>query len=200
MKAIKQHFPVVLVIMLYKVALPFESVDQILKCDHLNENYWAVLSWGAVYCEFMMCTIVPTFECSWNLWKLLSSMFFWCIKDGSHFKKLVPLHWEVKYGVSMDKPISTMHQSQAQLFFVWFLVEYEGYSAGPSSLEQYVFHSLAIRTVMPLRKICATVSPFRGRVNLNIVHTSSAFESTEKKKRNLNNTVSNAWLVCNRPF
>ena len=39
MKATKQCFPVVLIIMLYKVALSFESVDEILKCGHLNESY-----------------------------------------------------------------------------------------------------------------------------------------------------------------
>ena len=27
----------------------FESVDEILKCDHSNESYWAVLSCGTVY-------------------------------------------------------------------------------------------------------------------------------------------------------
>ena len=32
-------FPVVLFIMLYKVVLTFESVDEILKCDHSNESY-----------------------------------------------------------------------------------------------------------------------------------------------------------------
>ena len=44
MKATEQYFPVVLFIMLYKVVLTFESVDEILKCDHSNESYWAVLS------------------------------------------------------------------------------------------------------------------------------------------------------------
>ena len=34
MKATEQYFPVVLFIMLYKVVLTFESVDEILKCDH----------------------------------------------------------------------------------------------------------------------------------------------------------------------
>ena len=34
---------------LYKVVLTFESVDEILKCDHSNESYWAVLSCGTVY-------------------------------------------------------------------------------------------------------------------------------------------------------
>ena len=30
---------VLLLIMLYKVVLTFESVDEILKCDHSNESY-----------------------------------------------------------------------------------------------------------------------------------------------------------------
>ena len=49
MKATEQYFPVVLFIMLYKVVLSFESVDEILKCDHLNESNCAVLSFSAVY-------------------------------------------------------------------------------------------------------------------------------------------------------
>jgi len=39
MKAIEQYFPVVLFIMLYKVVLTFEPVDETLKCDHSNESY-----------------------------------------------------------------------------------------------------------------------------------------------------------------
>ena len=39
MKAFKQYFLVVLFIMLYKVVLTFESVDEILKCDHSNKSY-----------------------------------------------------------------------------------------------------------------------------------------------------------------
>ena len=38
LKATQQYFPVVLFIMLYKVVLTFESVDEILKCDHLDET------------------------------------------------------------------------------------------------------------------------------------------------------------------
>ena len=34
MKATEQFFLVVLFIMLYKVVLPFDFVDEILKCDH----------------------------------------------------------------------------------------------------------------------------------------------------------------------
>ena len=49
MKASEQYFPVVLFIMLYKVVLTFESMDEILKCDHSNKRFWTVLSCGAVY-------------------------------------------------------------------------------------------------------------------------------------------------------
>ena len=48
MKATEQYFVVVLFIMLYKVVLTLESVDGILKCDHSNESYCAVLSCAAV--------------------------------------------------------------------------------------------------------------------------------------------------------
>ena len=39
MKTIKQHFSVVLFVMLYKlfVAFEFETVDEIAECDHSNE-------------------------------------------------------------------------------------------------------------------------------------------------------------------
>ena len=36
MKATEQYLPVVLFIMLYTVAQTFESVGEILKCDHLS--------------------------------------------------------------------------------------------------------------------------------------------------------------------
>ena len=39
MKATEQYFPVALIIVLYKVVLTFESVDEILKCDHSNESF-----------------------------------------------------------------------------------------------------------------------------------------------------------------
>ena len=39
MKATEKYFPVVLFIALHKVVLAFESVNEILKCDHLNESY-----------------------------------------------------------------------------------------------------------------------------------------------------------------
>ena len=38
-EAIEQYFHVVLFITLHKVVLTFESVDEILKCNHSNESY-----------------------------------------------------------------------------------------------------------------------------------------------------------------
>ena len=52
-KATEQYFPVVLFIMLYKVVLTFESVDEILKCDHSNESYLVVISCSTVYHAFL---------------------------------------------------------------------------------------------------------------------------------------------------
>ena len=39
MTATEQYFTMVLFIMLYKVVLTFESVNEIQKCDHSNESY-----------------------------------------------------------------------------------------------------------------------------------------------------------------
>ena len=47
-KATEHFFLVALLIMLYKVVLTFESVDEILWCDHSNKSYWAVPSCGIV--------------------------------------------------------------------------------------------------------------------------------------------------------
>ena len=63
MKATEQYTLVVLFIKLYKVVLTFESVDEILKCDHSKESYWAVLSGGAAFYAVQG----GTFESGWNL-------------------------------------------------------------------------------------------------------------------------------------
>ena len=39
MKAIEQYFPVVLSYYVLQGGSNFESVDEILKCDHSNESY-----------------------------------------------------------------------------------------------------------------------------------------------------------------
>jgi len=48
MKAIVQSFAMHF-IMLYKVILAFEYLEEILKCGHSNESYWALLFCWAVY-------------------------------------------------------------------------------------------------------------------------------------------------------
>ena len=47
--ATEQFFPVVLFIMLYKVFLTIESVDEILKWGYSSKSYRAVLSYGVEY-------------------------------------------------------------------------------------------------------------------------------------------------------
>ena len=50
----------VLFIMLYKVVLTFESVDEILQCDHSNES---LLSSTFLWCCLLCCSEVDlTFE------------------------------------------------------------------------------------------------------------------------------------------
>ena len=56
MKATEQYFPVVLSIMLYKVVLTFESVDENLQCHHSNESYGAVLSFGFIHFSYFVFT------------------------------------------------------------------------------------------------------------------------------------------------
>ena len=81
MKATEQYFPVVLFIVLYKVVLTFESVDEILICDHSNESYWAVLLCDTV--NYAVQGSSNFWVCGWNpkvwpfKWKLLSSTFMW---------------------------------------------------------------------------------------------------------------------------
>ena len=55
MKAIEQYFIVVLFVMLCKVVLTFEFVDEILKCDHSYEGYWVALFKVTTYCFPIFC-------------------------------------------------------------------------------------------------------------------------------------------------
>ena len=63
-KATEQFFPVVLCIMLYKVVLTFECVEEI----HSNESHWAVLSCDAV--SYTVLGGSNFWVCVWNpnLW------------------------------------------------------------------------------------------------------------------------------------
>ena len=50
MKDTEQYFPVVLITMLYKVVLTFESVGEIRKCDFSDESYATKHYFVVVYC------------------------------------------------------------------------------------------------------------------------------------------------------
>ena len=49
MKTTENYFPVILFVILNKVVLTVISTDEILKCDHSNESYYAVPSCDTVY-------------------------------------------------------------------------------------------------------------------------------------------------------
>ena len=49
MEATEQYLFVVLFIMLYKVVLTFELMDEIINYNHSNKSHWAVLFCGTVY-------------------------------------------------------------------------------------------------------------------------------------------------------
>ena len=53
-EATKQYFPVVLFIMMHKVVLTFESVDEILQCDHSNGCFFVL--WKALLGSY--CVVV----------------------------------------------------------------------------------------------------------------------------------------------
>jgi len=82
-KATEQYYPVVPFSILYNVVLPFESVDEIVKCDHLNETYWAVLScvivYYAVQCgsTFWVCEWNPkVYPLKWKYWAVVFIMLY----------------------------------------------------------------------------------------------------------------------------
>ena len=56
MKATERYFLAIFLIILYKAVLSFESVDEILCCDHSNKSYRAVLSCGTVYYAVQDCS------------------------------------------------------------------------------------------------------------------------------------------------
>ena len=76
--ALKHHFPVVIFIMLYRVAPTFESVDEILIWDHSTEICWATyfknirlteFSWRAFHWLLQLLLNLTTFSsvslCRW---------------------------------------------------------------------------------------------------------------------------------------
>ena len=65
----EQYYPVVLFITLYKVVLTFESVDEILTCDHSNESDIPAVLFIMLYKMFL------TFACIHNPLLSISIIF-----------------------------------------------------------------------------------------------------------------------------
>ena len=117
MKPSEQYFPVLLFIMLHKVVLTFEYVDEILKCNHSNDGYWASLSCGAVYCppqgvltfeavgEILNCTLSSEIS--------LAVVFVWCY--------LFSVLNKIKFGslFFLNLFISTLKSGNFFLFFIF---------------------------------------------------------------------------------
>ena len=132
MKAIEQYFPVVLFIMLYKVVVTFESVDEILNCDHSNESYWPVLSCGAVY--YAIQGGRNFWVCGWNpkvwpfKWKLLSSTFLVLFVVRSIAAKWLLSSWNCK-------SYNFGYVSYTVVFYNWYL----HFARGPSFTDKNSF-------------------------------------------------------------
>ena len=79
--------------MLYKVALTFESLDEIIKCDNSNESYWRVLSCGTVYYAVQRGSnfesVDEILECGHlneSYWAVLScGTVYYAVQGGSNF-------------------------------------------------------------------------------------------------------------------
>ena len=74
----------VLFITLYKVALTFDSVDEILKCDHSNESYSALMM---VF--IILYKVVLTFESVVEI-KVTLTWMFQTVLIGSQPEQEVP--------------------------------------------------------------------------------------------------------------
>ena len=115
MKATEQYFSVVLFIMLYKVVLTFESVDEILKCDHSNESYWALLSCGTVH--YAVQGGSSFWVCGWNpnhVW--ISYKILWKCHYSWHF------NWEVLRSTLQDGTKTTEQYFPVVLLFMLYKV------------------------------------------------------------------------------
>ena len=72
-KTTEQYFLVMLFIILYKVVLPFESVDEILKCDHqmkATEQYFPLMLFRLQACSPFLVSqeVALAVQQDWSLW------------------------------------------------------------------------------------------------------------------------------------
>ena len=85
MKATEKYLSVVLCILLYKVVLTFESVDEILKYDHSyesSEQYLRVVLLIMLYKEVSNFWVLDKIL-RWNFWvALLRDAVLYAVEDG----------------------------------------------------------------------------------------------------------------------
>ena len=82
LKATNSNLAALWFIVLCRVVLILQSVDETLKCDNSNESFWAAVSCGAVY----YADDSNFFVCGWNYPKVLkcklSTTFWWdCLQS-----------------------------------------------------------------------------------------------------------------------
>ena len=93
MKAIEQYFHVVLFIMLYKVVLPFKSVDETLLTIQMKaiEQYFQVVLFTMLYKLVLTFTAVTSHTRPSKIFPISKTKFWWtsikCFHDNSrvHF-------------------------------------------------------------------------------------------------------------------
>ena len=96
--------------MLYKVVPAFKFVYEILKCDHSNESYWAVLSCGAFYYAVqggssfeLVNEILKCDHSNESYWEELSyGAVYHAVQGGSNFwvSEWNPTVWPFKWKLS----------------------------------------------------------------------------------------------------
>ena len=105
-----------LLTLLYKVVVTFDSMDEILWCDHSYESYCAVLSSVAVYCAGKFLGLC------------VDKIFLWSIslRDDNHGVKIIVLyfHW---FNIFQKKIRGN----------VWFLYGTSEVKWGPSILQKF---------------------------------------------------------------
>ena len=105
-----------LLTLLYKVVVTFDSMDEILWCDHSYESYCAVLSSVAVYCAGKFLGLC------------VDKIFLWSIslRDNNHGVKIIVLyfHW---FNIFQKKIRGN----------VWFLYGRSEVKWGPSILQKF---------------------------------------------------------------
>ena len=116
--------------LLSKVVLTFESLGGILKCDHSNERYWAVLSCGTVY--YALKGGSNFWVCGWNpkvwpfKWKLSIEQYCAVLLFIILYKVILtfePLGKIVKCDHSVESYLAPWDSSKSEYYSATFMVK-----------------------------------------------------------------------------